>query len=737
MAGKGDKIVFNAIRTRLLLAFVLIGMLPLLIVGTTGTFFAWRSGRRRSFEQLELQATFSESEIDAWTDGLLADLDMALTQGDALVFARVLLMDKFTDLEGAQDIRDNLRVRFQQYLDRTSHLDELFLIDLQGREVFSTNATRRGEGHSDQAYFDVGLQASYVYPLSYSSMPNQLALIAVQPVLDERGGVIGILAGRVGVTALYEIVSRQARVGETGEMYLVGADYVMLTDLGVDGQRVVVRSEGVRAAIEGEQRRGSGLYRNYFGVPVVGVYRWLPKLGVALLAEQPQAEAFRAVYTMIMANVGTALLAALVAVIASLRVTRGIANPLADLSAAARQIAAGDLERVVRVMHKDELGAVAQAFNSMTARLRDLVASLEQRVADRTRDIERRSAYLEAVARVGRTALSILDVDRLIRIAVELIREQFDLYYVGLFLVDGDSEWAVLSAGTGAAGRAMLARGHRIRVGEGMIGWCVANAQPRIALDAGEDAVRLATAELPDTRSEVALPLHSRGRVFGALTVQSDRPSAFDQATVAVLQLMADQVAVALDNARLFDERQEALETASRAYGELSREAWQKLLSARSDMGFRCDEGGVERTGGMWRPEMERAMQEGQTVYAEPKDEDRLPLAVPIVVGGEVIGVLDTYKPGEAGTWTTEQVALLEQIAEQLSLALENARLYEDAQRLGFREQQLREIGSRMQSSFDVDVVLQMVVEDLAKALNVPSAFVQLTPSAMRVSEGE
>jgi GAF domain-containing protein len=382
---------------------------------------------------------------------------------------------------------------------------------------------------------------------------------------------------------------------------------------------------------------------------------------------------------------------------------------------------------VAKVEREDEIGALARAFNSMTAQLRELIGGLEQRVADRTRDLEQRSAYLEASAEVGRAATSILEADQLIRQVVELIRERFGLYYVGLFLTDEAGEWAVLRAGTGEAGQAMLTRGHRIKVGEGMIGWSVAHAEARVALEAGEDAVRLATAELPATRSEAALPLRSRGQVLGALTVQHTQPGAFDRDTIVMLQTMADQVAVALDNARLFAESQAALEATRRAYGGLSREAWTELLSAQTDMAYRSGDYGVTSAEEIWRPEMERALQEGEIVQGDGADtETKRPLAVPIKVRGDVIGVLDTYKPGDAGEWTPEEITLLEALAEQLGLALDSARLYQDTRRRAAREQLTREITEKMRSVAGVEDIIQTAVDELSRVLGTSHTFVRL-----------
>ncbi len=345
-----------------------------------------------------------------------------------------------------------------------------------------------------------------------------------------------------------------------------------------------------------------------------------------------------------------------------------------------------------------------------------------------THELERRSAYLQTSAEIGRAATTVLETDRLVQQVVELIREQFDLYYVGLFLVDETGKWAVLQAGTGEAGRVMLARGHRIKVGEGMIGWSVAYAQARVALEAGEDAVRLATTELPDTRSEAALPLRSRGQILGALTVQSTQPGAFDQDTIVVLQTMTDQVAVALNNARLFAEVREALEATRRAYGELSREVWAKLLHARPDLGFIRDERGISPAGDLWRSEMETVLQTGKSALS---GDGTTRLATPIKVRGRVIGVIDAHKPNEE-KWTSEQTAVIETLADQLGAALESARLYEDAQRRAARERLAREITDKMRRATNVESIVQTVVDELFSVMGTSRAFVRLVPPSVQ-----
>jgi len=204
-------------------------------------------------------------------------------------------------------------------------------------------------------------------------------------------------------------------------------------------------------------------------------------------------------------------------------------------------------------------------------------------------DLERRSNQLQTAAQVSHAAVGILDPEELIQQVVDLVEERFGLYYVGLFLVDRAGEWtgepgkwAVLRAGTGEAGQQMLSAGHRLAIGgDSMIGWCVANRQARIALDVGEEAVRFDNPYLPETRSEMALPLVARGQVVGAMSVQSQAEAAFNQEDIAVLQTMADQVANAIENAHLFDEQQRIALLLSERIRE---------LDCLNDIGHKIDE---------------------------------------------------------------------------------------------------------------------------------------------------
>ena len=198
---------------------------------------------------------------------------------------------------------------------------------------------------------------------------------------------------------------------------------------------------------------------------------------------------------------------------------------------------------------------------------------------DRERTLRQRSNQLQIVTQVNRITASILNIEELIRQSVNLIRDWFGLYYVGLFLVNDERKYAVLRAGTGEAGAKMLAARHKLEVGgASMIGQCVANGEARIALDVGDEAVRFDNPHLPETHSEMALPLRSRDWVIGALTIQSVKKAAFDDESIAITQLLADNLATAIDNAELYTSLQEEL--AERERAEIERVRLQKEVIA-------------------------------------------------------------------------------------------------------------------------------------------------------------
>ena len=401
-----------------------------------------------------------------------------------------------------------------------------------------------------------------------------------------------------------------------------------------------------------------------------------------------------------------------------------IITPLGSLLETSRRIADGDINAEADESGKDEISILASAFNRMNTRQREALFSEAQTAQNLQQTLEQ----IQTSTQVAQAVASILDPDELINQVVNLIQQSFDLYYVGVFIVDERNEWAILRAGTGSAGQAMLERNHRIKIGEGMIGWSIANAQARVALEVEADHVRLATSELPETRSELALPLRSRGRVVGAFTVQDSKPQAFDEQRIAVLQTMADQVAVALDNARLFAESQAALEASRRAFGQISQEAWNQYLNAATEIDYLATPQNESRIqSGEWPVEMAETYQVGNiTRYDESE------VHIPIILRDQTLGVVRLRKREEAGPWSTEEVELMDSLVDQLETALETARLYNDTQRQAARVRLTQDITDKLHRSLDMDALMQTLLQEISTALDASGAFVQLSTPAQQ-----
>ena len=229
----------------------------------------------------------------------------------------------------------------------------------------------------------------------------------------------------------------------------------------------------------------------------------------------------------------------------------------------------------------------------------------------------------------------------------------------------------------------------------------------------------------------MALPLMSGGQILGAVDVQSVEEEAFSEEDVSTLQVLADQVAIAINNARLIQQVQERLESERRAYGEISSQAWAERLRVHPTSGVRSNPLSLSAINEPLTEYAQAAIEEGSIVRPEQmNDEGEFPLYIPIKVRGDtVVGVLETSKDASSGGWTDEEIDLLDGLSEQLGLALENARLFEETQRLAQRERIAADVSGKVWASSDVEAILQTAVQELGQALNVSEGVIQLDSS--------
>ncbi|MBN1179056.1 MAG: GAF domain-containing protein [Anaerolineae bacterium] len=340
-----------------------------------------------------------------------------------------------------------------------------------------------------------------------------------------------------------------------------------------------------------------------------------------------------------------------------------------------------------------------------------------------------RSLQLQAASDISRAASSILSLDELLPQSAELIRDRFDYYYVGIFLTDDSKRYAALRAGTGDAGQKMIALGHKLRVDNAsMIGGCIVNRQPRSNQNVRGSDAWYENPLLPLTASELALPLISRGDVVGAMSIQSTELAAFGEEDISVLQTIADQLATAIVNARLFEEVQGSLREVETVQRKYLREAWmdyiQKAAWPRA-IAYEYDRVSVSPLPPGDLPDAHRALAGRRPVAVTGTDGDangRSTLVAPIVLGGEAIGTFSFEDPDTPRAWTADQIALVETVSNQVAMILNSARLFEETQAEAGRRALINAVMQAAVQSTDPLTLLHQAGEAVSARMAVPSA---------------
>ncbi len=479
------------------------------------------------------------------------------------------------------------------------------------------------------------------------------------------------------------------------------------------------------------ERHHSLALRSFDQTPTLAAYTWIDTLDAGLVYEVPVAIAFRQ-FQALTPFTALALIITLGIISTSLWLASNrFIQPIQALTETAAQFARGNWAARTAEDRDDELGLLARTFNHMAEELGGLYQSLSSQVAEQTLELQTRSKQLEATALVAREAAGIRDLDSLLNSVTELISQYFGYYHAGIFLLDESNRYAVLQAANSEGGKHMLARGHKLGIGQtGVVGRVAATGEPRIALDVGEDRYYFDNPDLPETRSEMALPLKIQNRIIGVLDVQSRQAGAFTPADAEVLQIMADQIALAIENARLLEQSQATVEELQNLYSQQVAASWNRILGEQTKA-YHFDRVRVKPA------QAEQLAALPQTHVAEPQiHTDGLGyqyLTIPIRLRELHFGDISLRKDPDAPPWTPADRQLAEEAGRQIAAALENARLLEETQRRAAFEQIRSEIASRMRETLDIETVLRTAARELRQTLELAEVEVrmgEITPPA-------
>lgn len=355
---------------------------------------------------------------------------------------------------------------------------------------------------------------------------------------------------------------------------------------------------------------------------------------------------------------------------------------------------------------------------------------LEKLVQDRTTELdlarvlsERRAKQFESISQITRTISSTRDLDSLLAQITTVINREFGFYHVGIFLLDTAKEYAVLSASNSEGGQRMLERSHRLKIGEtGMVGYVTSTGRPRIALNTGTDAVFFNNPDLPETRSEIALPLKVGEEIIGALDVQSLEANAFKQEDINILSTLADQVSIAIQNARQYEETRRALAESNSLSKQFVQTGWSRFERTSKLEGIRHT--GAKST--LLYKKSGKGKDEGDSDRVQLKTKGRgAVLSLPVKLRGEVIGSVDIRSP-ENRQWDQDELDIVTAIIERSAIAMENARLLADSQKLAAKERTIGEISAKISAQSDVDELLKTATQELGRTLPGMEISIQL-----------
>lgn len=614
------------------------------------------------------------------------------------------------------------------------------LLDLRGINVLDTYIPETGTNRSDQEYFTQPIQTGrpYVSPVEFTGTAGAPVIDFSAPVRNGTGVIIGVLRLRYNASILQHLMfQNNDLVGQGSFAFLLDENYIRLAhgfDSGLNFKGIAPLDQAKLAELQAARRLPEPLPQDLFtDLPelVAGLARVdtatpyftaesqgntaddsKEQVAVVRLRNKPWIVAFAQPQDIFLAPLQaqtrlTILLTVTVVIIVILAATglgRYLAGAIVRLTETARRIAAGDLTARASVEAEDETGQLAAAFNVMTGRLQELIGSLEDQVQERTREL---SLSIE----VGQRATTMRNLSELLPTITEFIRERFNLYYTQIYFVDDVGENLILRAGTGEVGQALLARRHSLPIGgQSIVGQVAHSGQSIVVSDTAQSDIHQPNELLPETRSELAVPLLVEGRVLGVLDMQANQANTFTPDNLTAFEAMGTQLASSVDGAQQWVLAQQAQQKAEEAVKRLTREGWTDRLAVRpaGKLGFTYD---LSRLAPLKE--------------SGPESDGHNILSAAVLVQQEAIGRLVVEMP-PGRNWTEEERALLATVAQQLGQKAETLRLFEITQQRAAREQIARQITDKVRASRTIDSAIKTAAEELARALGTARTVIDL-----------
>lgn len=546
---------------------------------------------------------------------------------------------------------------------------------------------------------------------------GEVLTIEIVQVIYRNENPMGYVVGMVNnQTALIPALSRGTALTPTNS-YLAADGGRIITPLpdrlqSLASQQVAPVSQGIAG------RSGIAAYV-VNNREMVGYYAPITGTPFAIITEGGREGAFAfTLQSLYVRGVILLIITGVVALIMATIAHQSLVPALRSLQSQMRTLFEGDFDSPVPVAdRKDDIGGLGRAFVDMRNQFEDLINDLQNDVIERMLD-------LQATEEVSRFAASQRDLPVLMDQVVQLVTNQFaNIYHAQIFLADSDRRYAVLRASTGEAGRQLLARGHRLEIGGvSVVGQSTEEGRVVIARDTAASPIHRQNELLPDTRAELAIPLRLGDETIGVLDVQSTQSDSFTEDQTRILQIMADQIAIAIQNARLYQESVQRLEELQVANQQGTLRAWKDHMNYLREQALTIQAGAPEAF--ELDTLREQAEQTGMPIVGDITEANTVPVAVPITLRGQVLGSVEWEL--RAADFSAEKVRLAEELVNRLAISLDNARLFQASRSAIERERLVNEISARLTGQTDIDEILQTAVREVGQALRAPQVNLQL-----------
>ncbi len=738
------------LQTRLVLFVLIVALIPLIAVATRDTIQTQQALTRGAEISLKSGATQTANSLDSF---IQTTLDSIGIEAQFIDFTTYITLSIYARPGSVQTRAQDLLEKLSQT--GNTNIISYALVDTNGSVLLDSSNPNVQSNESKEVYFSQ-IQFSntpIVTAVTYSD--DQIpSLTFASKVFNDNGGYIGILRVKYNSTVLQDVITESLGPSTDASVLLLDQLNIRMADsrnpelilksivplnlidylLAVDSRRFldIPREEQATNFIDFAYALDTAEEQPFFRVDISPDTPGDDTVAVAFMKTQPWVVTYSRPTSIFLAEVQNQTrtniflmigISVLISIITGV-VARNLTMPIITLTKTANSISMGDLNARVDVKTTDEIGLLASAFNSMTDQLQTTLIGLEQRIEERTADLKKNKLELETVADVAREIAIIRDMDTLLNVSANLIQERLNYYHVGIFLVDERGEYASLRAASSVAAEKMLANKYKLRVGKaGVVGNVTSTGQAYIALDVGLDAVHFENPLLPDTRSEMALPLRSHSITIGALDIQANIPNAFNQQDIQTLQIMADQLAAAIENAQLVQQVEGTLNELTRSNRIQVQQIWQSTIDKRAVPTYEYDGLQINAIPQNLAPELLEKLAAGKPIVVPPENDQNgsknntNTLLIPLMVLNQVIGVIGLEQADPSHKWTEEEIAVAQAAASRAALTLENARLLEESQRRASKERTILESTARIGSAINIENILQATAEELERVL--------------------